>query len=200
MGEGQRGATLEGIIARYRIINPYLRILGLSATLGNPEEIATWLQAGLYQSSSRPVPLEWRIATFEAKRTGAKGKETIAAQEALATKQEGGQSIVFVQSRPRSEGLAKSLSEAGIRAEAHHAGLPLRKRKASRRGTGPARSMSCVPPARWGLGLTSRPGRSFFTTCNALRVAGGTIFPSMKCGNWAAGPVDAGWMIEARWC
>lgn len=129
MGEGQRGATLEGIIARYRIINPYLRILGLSATLGNPEEIAAWLKASLYQSNSRPVPLEWRIATFEAKRTGAKGKELIAAQEALVTKQEGGQSIIFVQSRPRSEGLAKSLSEAGIRAEAHHAGLPLKKRK-----------------------------------------------------------------------
>lgn len=128
LGEPHRGPTLEGLIARLRIINPFVRVLGLSATLGNPEQLAAWLGAQLYRSSQRPVPLTWRIETFDAKGSGAEGKAEIAIGEVRQTAAEQGQTIVFCQSRPRTEGLALAMRQAGLRAEAHHAGLPPKKR------------------------------------------------------------------------
>lgn len=118
-----RGPVLETLIARLKIINPYVRVLGLSATLGNPAFLADWLGAELFTSNVRPVPLAWRIEPFDAKASGARGKAEIAVREAKRTAQENGQSIVFCQSRPRTEGLAAAMREAGLRAEAHHAGL-----------------------------------------------------------------------------
>lgn len=134
LADPHRGATLEGIIARFRIINPFLRVLALSATLGNPEELAQWLDAGLYKSDDRPVPLAWRIETFNAKGQGAKGKAEIAVREAKITAAEAGQSLVFCQSRPRTESLAADMREQGLRAEAHHAGLsPARRQQVEAR-------------------------------------------------------------------
>lgn len=133
LADAQRGATLEGVIARLRIINPFVRVLMLSATLGNPDELARWIDGGLFQSSDRPVPLAWRIATFDAKREGAKGKADIAIREAQDTARDKGQSIVFCQSRPRTESLAEAMREQGLRAAAHHAGLsPSRRQEVER--------------------------------------------------------------------
>ena len=55
-----RGPTLEIILTLLRtIIKP--QIVGLSATIGNPQELATWLQATLVQDSWRPVELKQGI-------------------------------------------------------------------------------------------------------------------------------------------
>jgi len=52
-----RGPTLEVLITLIRHIIPNAQILGLSATIGNPEELAAWLDASLVQDDWRPVPL-----------------------------------------------------------------------------------------------------------------------------------------------
>ena len=119
LGEPRRGARLEGALLRMLRLNPFARVLGLSATLGNRLELADWLHSVEYGSDWRPVPLRWRTVTF--KKAAEKPALTAGVVAECATA--GGRSLVFVQSRRRAEQLAGLLREAGIRAEHHHGGL-----------------------------------------------------------------------------
>lgn len=122
LGSGRRGATLEGVVARFRLINPYAAVIGMSATMGNTAELAQWLGAGVATSDERPVPLHWRIVPFVANSSAQQSKADAIAEEVSSTVHAGGQVIVFCQSRPRTETLASMLRDLGFRAEAHHAG------------------------------------------------------------------------------
>jgi len=53
-----RGPTLEVTIAKLRRIIPRLHIIALSATVGNANEIADWLDAECVRSEWRPVDLQ----------------------------------------------------------------------------------------------------------------------------------------------
>ncbi len=53
-----RGPTLEVLITLMKQLLPTLQVLGLSATIGNPKDLATWLEAGLVEDTWRPVPLK----------------------------------------------------------------------------------------------------------------------------------------------
>jgi len=55
---GDRGATLEVLLTELKINYPGIKLLGLSATIGNSNEVASWLNAKLIKSDYRPVPLE----------------------------------------------------------------------------------------------------------------------------------------------
>ncbi|RLI01305.1 dynein regulation protein LC7, partial [Candidatus Bathyarchaeota archaeon] len=52
-----RGAVLEILITKLRTFNSKIRILALSATIPNADELANWLNATLIKSNWRPVPL-----------------------------------------------------------------------------------------------------------------------------------------------
>ncbi|MDB6175501.1 MAG: Type restriction enzyme res subunit [Chthoniobacteraceae bacterium] len=125
LGNRGRGARLEGAISRFRRLNPFCRVLALSATLGNREELADWLEGIEFQSDWRPVSLKWRIVHFRK----AAEKPGLLAQELARTRDAGGQSLVFVQSRRRSEQLAAFLREQGLDALHHHAGLDHSRRR-----------------------------------------------------------------------
>lgn len=114
-----RGPRLEGAISRFRRLNPFARFAGLSATIGNPQELADWLDGGAFKTNERPVPLEWKIVRYKK----AVDKPDLMAQEVHRAVAAGGSSLVFVQSRRRAEQLAKHLAESGIEAAHHHAGL-----------------------------------------------------------------------------
>ncbi|TAL58059.1 MAG: DEAD/DEAH box helicase, partial [Nanoarchaeota archaeon] len=53
-----RGPTLEIIITLLRTILKKLQIIALSATIGNPKELAEWLDANLVVDDWRPVILK----------------------------------------------------------------------------------------------------------------------------------------------
>jgi len=53
-----RGPTLEVVITLLRRVVKNLQIVGLSATIGNPEELASWLDAELVIGDWRPVKLK----------------------------------------------------------------------------------------------------------------------------------------------
>jgi helicase len=53
-----RGPTLEILITLLRKLLPKIQLIGLSATIGNPEELAGWLSAELVQDTWRPVELK----------------------------------------------------------------------------------------------------------------------------------------------
>ncbi|MEK6821239.1 MAG: DEAD/DEAH box helicase, partial [archaeon] len=56
--DSDRGATLEMVITKLRILNPQLQIVALSATIPNADELSVWLNAELVESNYRPVPLK----------------------------------------------------------------------------------------------------------------------------------------------
>lgn len=125
LGDPGRGARLEGSISRLRRLNPFVRFLGLSATLGNRGELADWLEGVEFACEWRPVPLQWRLSRFRK----AQEKPDLLCREAAGVRDAGGQSLVFVQSRRRSEALAAHLCAKGIRAGFHHAGLQHSQRR-----------------------------------------------------------------------
>lgn len=58
LNDSSRGPTLEIILTIIKKELPEAQIIGLSATIGNPEELADWLDADLVKDSWRPVKLK----------------------------------------------------------------------------------------------------------------------------------------------
>ncbi len=57
MNDPHRGPTLEVVITLLRQMLKKAQFIALSATIGNPEELAGWLDAGLVTDSWRPIEL-----------------------------------------------------------------------------------------------------------------------------------------------
>lgn len=57
LNDSSRGPTLELLLVILKKLLKNIQIIGLSATIGNPEELAGWLDAELVQDSWRPVEL-----------------------------------------------------------------------------------------------------------------------------------------------
>ncbi len=112
-----RGAVLEVLIAKMRSLNPDLRIIALSATVPNAEEMAEWLDAEIVKSDWRPVPLyegifvEGRVELYSG---GFKTVEFVGmeledlVEDCLKKK---GQVLVFDSTRRNAEKTALKLSE-----------------------------------------------------------------------------------------
>ena len=58
LNDADRGPTLEILITILRSILKSVQIIALSATIGNPDELAEWLNAALVQDDWRPVELK----------------------------------------------------------------------------------------------------------------------------------------------
>ncbi|MBP2172656.1 DEAD/DEAH box helicase [Methanococcus voltae] len=56
LGDKERGGTLEIVLTKLKMLP--IQIIGLSATIGNSEELATWLNAKLVVDTWRPVELK----------------------------------------------------------------------------------------------------------------------------------------------
>lgn len=63
INDESRGPTLEIMITLLRQKIKNIQIIGLSATIGNPKELASWLDAELVEDDWRPVKLEKGILT-----------------------------------------------------------------------------------------------------------------------------------------
>ncbi|MFF9851855.1 DEAD/DEAH box helicase [Streptomyces litmocidini] len=61
LGDPTRGAVLEALLARVREDSATTRIVGLSATVANADEVAAWLGARLVRTSWRPTRLSWQL-------------------------------------------------------------------------------------------------------------------------------------------
>ena len=58
LNDPKRGPTLEILITILRSLLKNIQVIGLSATIGNPKELAKWLEAELVIDNWRPVKLE----------------------------------------------------------------------------------------------------------------------------------------------
>ncbi|KXP08706.1 DEAD/DEAH box helicase [Tsukamurella pseudospumae] len=64
VGDPQRGATLEALIARLRAVSERTRIVALSATVSNAKELSTWFNAQLIEVSWRPTILTTQYVPY----------------------------------------------------------------------------------------------------------------------------------------
>jgi len=118
-----RGPTLEMTLAKLQCLVPDQQVVALSATVGNAGEIADWLDAELVESTWRPVDLrtgvyddgeiEFDDGTVRSIDVGEADSTTALVADALA---EGGQSLVFVNSRREAQELAADLADEQFRA------------------------------------------------------------------------------------
>ena len=105
IGEASRGPTIECAITRARLINPSMRIIALSATLSNMEDIKTWLDAKVIEHDYRPVPLNKQVLNNEI--FNVKNKNDVVVKIIEKSIKDNSQALAFVSTRRFTESLAK---------------------------------------------------------------------------------------------
>lgn len=65
VGDESRGATLESLIARLRQAHERTRIVALSATVSNADEVAEWFKADLIRTDWRPTVLTTQLVPYK---------------------------------------------------------------------------------------------------------------------------------------
>ena len=114
LNDGERGPTLEVTITKLMQVNPKIQILALSATVRNVEEVANWLSASYVTTEWRPVKLvegvysrgECQFNSGDILQIEALDKNP-AISLAVQTIKQGGQSLIFAETRARAVGYAK---------------------------------------------------------------------------------------------
>ena len=104
IGEYSRGPTLEAAITRAKIINPSMRIIALSATLKNIEEIEGWLEGTCIEHDYRPVPLHKEV--LDAEMFNTKNKNDVIVKVLEKSIEDKSQALAFVSTRRFTESLA----------------------------------------------------------------------------------------------
>lgn len=115
--EPGRGPTLEVALTKLMRRNRGLQIIALSATISNADDLAEWLHADLVRSDWRPIPLKEGVflddsITFNDRSTREVPKSGDAVWGLVRQAvEDGGQSLVFVNSRRSTEALAVKFSK-----------------------------------------------------------------------------------------
>ena len=117
LNDGDRGPTLEVVLARLMQVNPDAQLLTLSATIRNAEEAAEWLKANYITTEWRPVVLKEGVVRQNEilfKDGGAakieKRSTNPAVNLGLHIVRSGGQALIFAATRKSSVSLAKKAS------------------------------------------------------------------------------------------
>lgn len=127
-----RGWHLLALLERLsRVAGRPLQRIGLSATVGNPDELVGWLQ-GTERSRPRRV-VQPRVATKapEPDITLDYVGSVLNAAKVIASLHEGEKRLVFVDSRRRAEELGTALREHGVTAFLSHSSLSATERRRS---------------------------------------------------------------------
>ena len=119
IGDQDRGQTLEVVLTKLKLLEKKPQILALSATITNVDELAEWLECNTVENEWRPVPLyegvydgnsvimnDGREFEIEA---SIRGKPVDLGIESV---KEGGQSLLFAETRTRSSSLAIKAADA----------------------------------------------------------------------------------------
>jgi helicase len=118
IGDRERGATLEMMLTKIRKHYPESQIVALSATVANSDEIADWLACELVKNDWRPTKLVEGVyehgiirmsggTTFKVNNSGVSSAVDIA----IDCVDEGGQALIFAETRKRAVSLAARAAE-----------------------------------------------------------------------------------------
>jgi len=118
LGDRDRGPTLEIVLTKLKLLQQKPQILALSATVTNAKEISSWIDCDLVENDWRPVPL-WEGVydggtvrmqngkKFEVE-TSMRGPSVDLGIDSIKN---GGQTILFAETRARSATLAAKASD-----------------------------------------------------------------------------------------
>lgn len=113
-----RGPTLEVALTKLVRKLPEMQVIALSATISNASDMADWLDAALVRSDWRPVPLregvylDGEIAFDDGTVTEVPLIDENIESMVVQTVNDGGQSLVFVNSRRSTEAVASRVADA----------------------------------------------------------------------------------------
>ncbi len=130
LDDEERGSRLSGLMNRLNKLFPNAQFIGLSATIKNPEEVAQRFRMNLVKYDKRPVPLERHLIFSRSEHEKTDIIAKLAKEEYKKISKRGfrGQSIVFTNSRRKTNTISKYLAKKGVSAAAYHAGLSYTKK------------------------------------------------------------------------
>jgi len=118
IGDESRGPTLEMILTKLKLLASKPQIVGLSATITNANELANWLNCILVKNDWRPVPLSEGVydGGKVVMNNGNKFEVEpsvcgISIDLGVQSVKDGGQSLVFAETRIRSKALATKAAD-----------------------------------------------------------------------------------------
>lgn len=131
ISDPDRGLRLNGLINRIRNLYPDTQLIGLSATVHNPKDLANAFDMNLVEYNQRPVPLERHLVFVrnEVQKRLIMRKLVVQEYHSKSSKGFSGQTIIFTNSRRKTHKIANFLSNKGINAAAYHAGLSYYKKE-----------------------------------------------------------------------
>ena len=126
-----RGTRLNGLIKRVKHLYPKTQVIGLSATVKNPDFLADEFNMKLVEYSERPVPLERHLVYVRNEAQKRHIMQRLVKREFNTKSKKGfrGQTIIFTNSRRKTHQIANFLSNKHINAHAYHAGLSYYKKE-----------------------------------------------------------------------
>ncbi|MEM2143622.1 MAG: DUF5814 domain-containing protein, partial [Candidatus Thorarchaeota archaeon] len=155
LSDPERGPLLDGLILRLRYHYPGLQLIGLSATVGSPDELARRLGLRLVQFHGRPVALERHLVLARNEEEKRRIIQGLVRREYGRFSSTGnrGQSIVFTYSRRRAKELSDWLNEHNVSCSVYHGGLSYNKRRAIEHAFARQRFAAVVTTAALGAGV-----------------------------------------------
>ena len=170
--EDERGHRLDGLISRLKYYceqrEQQYRDYGgaqwiyLSATVGNPGELARGMRANLVEFEERPIPIERHVTFAEgAEKPDIENKLVRREFDKESSKGYKGQTIIFTNSRRRCHEISRKLDYPSA---AYHAGLDYGERKSVERRFGNQDLSAVVTTAALAAGVDFPASQVIFDT------------------------------------
>jgi helicase len=122
IGDRERGPTLEMMLTKIRKHYPQSQVVALSATVANSDEIADWLGCELIESDWRPTKLVEGVFEYGSTKMSDGNKFRVessgvssAVDLAIDSLDNGGQALIFAETRKRAASLAAKAAEGVYR-------------------------------------------------------------------------------------
>jgi helicase len=185
LGDDERGPRLRGLIHRLKTIFPNLQLIGLSATIKNPQEIAQEFGMKLVEYPLRPVPLERHLIFVRTEEEKNHLLAQLSRVEYQHRSEKGyhGQSIIFTNSRRKTHVISDYLVRRGVKTAAYHAGLSYAKKNKIEKDFGNQKLGAVVTTAALAAGVDFPASQVLFesltmgnkqlTSMNSLRCLAG---------------------------
>ncbi len=149
-----RGWHLLAVVERLaRVAGRDLQRVGLSATVGNPDELMTWLQGSFHDRDKTVITPTPSAASTEPEITVDFVGSIPNAATVIASLHSGEKRLVFVDSRRQAEELGAALREHGIETYISHSSLSAQERRRSEAAFAEARDTVIVATSTLELGV-----------------------------------------------
>ena len=149
-----RGWHLLGVLERLsRVAGREVQRIGLSATVGNPQELLDWLQGSFVQRAKTLVAPEVGSSAATPQITVDFVGSLPNAATVISALHQGEKRLVFVESRRRAEELGAALRERGVETYISHSSLSAAERRRSEAAFADARDTVIVATSTLELGI-----------------------------------------------